>query len=102
VTLPTLPNLHDSVLERIEINWEAATATVRFGLVGDTNPPPSLTLVFSGFREIHVPRDEPWGPSDFVEVADYVDGSIQGGVTLRVEMQSGDELRLRAEALKIA
>jgi len=97
---PTLPNLHDSVLEGIEVDWGAATATVRLGLVGD--PPPDVALVLSGLREVHVQRNEPWGPSEFVESAEYLDEAAHGELVLRLEMQSGDEITLRAESLEIA
>ena len=96
---PALPNLHDAILESIEINWEGATAILRLGLVGD--PPPKLALAFSGLREAHIPRDEPWGPSVFVNATEYADGSDEGDLTLRLEMQSGDVIRLRAASLAI-
>ena len=96
---PDLPNLHDAVLEGIEINWESATASLRLGLVGD--PSPKLALVFGGIREVHVPRDQPWGPSVFVNTLERTDGGDTGGLSMRLEMQSGDEIRLRAASLEI-
>jgi len=97
---PELPNLHDATLESIEIDWRSGTATIRLSLVGD--PPPTLALVLSGLRQVHVPRDEPWGPSVSVNAADYVDGSDAGDLSLRLEMQSGDQITLRAGSLAIA
>jgi hypothetical protein len=96
---PTLPNLHDAILESVEIDWQAATATLRLELVGD--PPPTLALVLSGVREVHISREEPWGPSVQVNVAEYLDTNQQGDLTLRLELQSGDEIRLRAKSLEL-
>jgi hypothetical protein len=96
---PDLPNLHDAVLESIEINWESATALLRLGLVGD--PSPKLAMLFGGVREVHVPRDQPWGPSMFVNTVERTDGGATGGLSMRVEMQSGDEIRIRAASLEI-
>jgi hypothetical protein len=48
-----LPNLHDAVLEAIEINWESATASLRLGLVGD--PSPKLGLVFAAVGRFTFP-----------------------------------------------
>jgi hypothetical protein len=97
---PALPNLHDTILERIEMDWEAAIATLHIGLFGDP-PPPTLALVFRGLREVQVPRYEPWGPSVFVNETEYVGGTDEHDLTLRLEMQSGDAIRLRAASLEI-
>jgi hypothetical protein len=97
---PALPNLHDAILERIEIDWEAAIATLHLSPVGDRLPP-TLALVFRGLREVQVPRYEPWGPSIYVNDTEYEDGSDEHDLTLRLEMQSGDEIRLRAASLEI-
>jgi hypothetical protein len=94
-----LPNLHDAVMEGIEIDWKSATATLRFGLVGD--PPPKLALVFGGLREIHIPREQPWGPSVFVNVAEYV-ADNGDDLAVRIEMQSGDDITLRAKSVGIS
>lgn len=97
---PELPDLHDAVLEGIEIDWQSATSTLHFGLPGD--PPPSRTLTFGGLRAIHVPHDQPWGPSVFVNTLEYADGSAADNVSVRVEMQSGDEITVRATSLDIS
>jgi hypothetical protein len=97
---PELPNLHDAVLEGIEIDWQSATTTIRFGLPGD--PPPSRNLVFGGVRVIHIPRDQPWGPSVFVNTIEYADGLAADDVSVRLEMQSGDEITVRAASLDIS
>src|SRR5438270_815322 len=67
---PTLPNVHDAVMEGVECDWQGATATIRLTLV--PGPPSTIALVAIGLRELQVPRDEPWGPSVFVNGAEYV------------------------------
>jgi hypothetical protein len=96
---PAIPNLHDAVLERIEIDWESATATLRLVLVGD--PSQGLSLVFGGLREAHVPHEQPWGPSVFVNALEYVVGRERGDLAVRIQMQSGDDITLRAASLEI-
>jgi hypothetical protein len=95
-----LPNLHDAILEGIEINWESATASLHLGLVGD--PSPKVVLLFTGVREVHVPRDQPWGPSVSVNTVERIDDGETNGVAMRLEMQSGDAIRIRAASLEIA
>jgi hypothetical protein len=95
------PNMHDAILESIEIEWESGTTSLRLGLVG--SPPPKLVLVFSDVREIHVPREQPWGPSVSVNTVEHTeDDGDSNCVTMRLKMQSGDEIKIRAASLEIA
>ena len=97
---PELPNLHDAVLEGIEVSWGSATASIRLVVAGD--PPLEVALMFAGIREIHVPHDQPWGPSVFVNEVDHTDSDDKSGVSMRIQMQSGDEIRVHAASLEIA
>lgn len=96
---PALPNLHDTVLDGIQMDWQAATATLRFLSV---EPATQLALVAKGVRELHIPLNEPWSQSNSVNVAEYVETPSPGEIALRVEMQSGDEITLRAESIEVS
>jgi hypothetical protein len=97
---PALPNLHDAVLENVEINWQDAAATVRLTLV--PGPPATVALEAEGLREVHLSHDQPWGPSIYVNGAEYVQVVGADEVTLRIQMQSGDDIKLRARSFAIA
>ncbi len=96
---PNLPNLHDAILESIEVDWPDGTATLRFRPVDPASP---VVLLFAGLAEIHVPHDEPWGPSISVNTIEYVDSGDPDDLGLRVEMQSGDCITLRANRLTVS
>lgn len=89
---PTLPNLHDAVLERLHVDWSAATVTVELHPV----PGEPIVLTAYGVRELRVDRWEPWGPSAFVNSAEVHDAA-PGQVHLRLQMQSGDQVLIVAE-----
>jgi hypothetical protein len=59
-------------------------------------------LVAEGLREVHVSHDQPWGPSIYVNGAKYLQVVRADEVMLRIEMQSGDDIKLRAKSFAIA
>lgn len=91
-----ISRLHDAVLEGIDIGWQAPTARVRLTLV----PGPRIALVAEGLRSVRLSRDEPWGPSAYLN-----GGVIRQGhgepVVLELEMQSGDAIVIGAERLVV-
>jgi hypothetical protein len=89
---PKLPNLHDAVLERLHVDWSAATVTVELHPV----PGEPIVLTAYGVREVRVERWEPWGPSAFVNSAE-IHEAAPGHVRLRLEMQTGDPVLIVAE-----
>jgi hypothetical protein len=94
---PPLPNLHDAVLERIDLRWEPGQATIELTRV----PGGPLKLVASGLRGFSMTRRQEWGPSVFVNNAQArVDG--QDGIVLEIEMQSGDTIIVAAHGLSVA
>jgi hypothetical protein len=92
-----LPNLHDAVLEWIELRWEDGLVTIQVTLV----PGGPLVLTASGVRSFKLSRLQEWGPSVFINDARLLaDG--QHGSSLEIEMQSGDSLALAADSLTVA
>lgn len=80
------PELHDSVLELIEIDWVRQNAKLTFRRSGSV-----VEAVVRASQSLRLPRDEPWGPSSSVNAVDVV-ALVGDRVSLRVEMQSGDTL----------
>jgi hypothetical protein len=93
---PTLPNLHDAVLERLHVDWSAATVAVELHPV----PGDPIVLTAYGVRELRLDRWEPWGPSAFVNSAEVYE-SAPGQTRLRLEMQTGDAVLIVAEQFDI-
>lgn len=98
--VPELPELHDAVLNRLLIEWESGTATIALVAVGDGEGQ-ELVLAATGLCEVELERRHPWGPSVHINSArfDSVEGSDE--VTLSVEVQSGDQIRVTATAWDI-
>jgi hypothetical protein len=93
----SLPNLHDAVLERIEIVWETGIATIELRRV----PGAAFVLTARGLLDFSMPRRQDWGPSVCVNSA-HVQRNDEGEVLLTIEMQSGDTLSVIAKRLDTA
>jgi hypothetical protein len=53
------------------------------------------------FGRFTFPANSPGGPRVFVNTVDRTDDGDTGGVSMHVEIQSGDEIRIRASSLEI-
>jgi hypothetical protein len=81
--------LHDVVLMRVQFEWHAATCTCWVEPVGMA----PHVLSFFGVRDLHIPREQPWGPSVSINaVREETSGIYQ------IELQSGDVLRVVARS----
>lgn len=87
-------NLHDAVLERIELLWQDKLCRC-FVRAWNEGASSDFCLEFSEVTDISMPHVEPWGPSsnilEHVEDAHYY----------AIKMQSGDIIRIRAKALRV-
>lgn len=84
-------NLHDAILERIEVLWpdKICRCFVRAWHEGASR---ALCVEFREISAISVPRDEPWGPSS--SILEHT----QNADNHAIAMQSGDVIQLRAKA----
>jgi hypothetical protein len=96
VPVSDLPSLHDAVFDSLTVDWAGATAAFRFTLVGGDRDQQALAIHGSGLRTLFVPREQPWGPSLYVNRAQLSEGEI---AEIRIEMQSGDEIVLLADSI---
>ena len=92
-----LPNLHDAVLERIELRWEDGLATIEVTLV----PGGPYVITASGIRSFRMTRLQEWGPSVFIHGA-KVRAEDEHGSVLEIEMQSGDTITCASDRLTMA
>jgi hypothetical protein len=90
-TFQSLP-LHDATLVRLTCEWGegVCTATLRFREANTQQSQPYL-LRWEQVSDVAIPRLQPWGPSVSVNTATF-DGKVY-----RLEMQSGDVIRVTAE-----
>jgi hypothetical protein len=79
--------LHDSILSKIEVNWESGQLSIKFG-DEVTGSRPIVVLLGHNVSSFRCERKLPWGPS--VSVNHVKCAEIDGGFRLEVEMQSGD------------
>lgn len=85
-------NLHDAVLERIEVVWEQRVCRLFVRPVSSEHK--AMVLKFSGVTEVHIPCAGPWGPStSILEVA-------ESEHSYAITMQSGDFIRINAAELE--
>ena len=88
----TIPNLHDATLVGVELGW--AEGRVRLHFSGSPyRPGGPFSICWRLVSELHVTRNEPWGPSVSVLEAK----ETEPGLWLLL-MQSGDEIRIRGNA----
>ena len=78
---------HDSILSKIELNWESGELSIKFGdeLTGSR---PIVVLLGHNVSSFQYERKFPWGPSVSVNHVKAIE--IDGGIKLEIEMQSGD------------
>jgi len=92
--------LHDAVLSRITVDWEAGTV----GFILDSCEEPSRRVEISvqGLRLLHCPRQEPWGKGGVASVNDMRQYQrVDGSTHLVIEMQSGDQIEVEGERIDL-
>jgi hypothetical protein len=95
-TEPQIPNLHDSILLHVRIDWEDAVATIEM----EQTPGINVALAARGLRAFELTHQMEWGPSVCVNSAE-VRMEEGGAITLLIEMQSGDTIRVVSEELQV-
>lgn len=88
-----VPDLHDAFVEAITVDWDKGTLSARF-----VSGAGEIVLTASGLRRFLMPREQPWGPSAYVNVASAA--PVGHGTQLKIEMQSGDRWEIEAEAVQ--
>ena len=87
-----IPNLHDAVLESIEVRWDAGEADISLTRV----PGGPLLLKARGLRRFVLSHEQEWGPSIYVNHA-TVASDERGRAVMEIEMQSGDTISVIAD-----
>jgi hypothetical protein len=91
-----LTPMHDWTLVSLFVDWEQSTARLEFKWNGATK-----LVTASGLTDLRLPRQSPWGPSNSVNRCVGPTKLSDSEYELVVEMQSGDKIRLAAEAFDL-
>jgi hypothetical protein len=84
-------NLHDASLLSISVNWEKGTAAFEIRTAKGVT-----SFMAIGLKELHVPRHFDWGPSVSIYTTTGPVLVASGLLTLSIQMQSGDDIKLIA------
>jgi hypothetical protein len=90
--------MHDWTFVALNFEWRAAQASLEFEDDGATK----RVLTAEQVRLLEVPRENEWGPSVSINEASEEPGPNSEGRMLRIEMQSGDVIRLWAAKLTLS
>jgi hypothetical protein len=89
--------MHDWTLKKIEFDWPSARVTIDFEDLTST----VKRLVAERVSDLHVPRANEWGPSVSVNEMPEVETLPSGLRVLKIEVQSGDVIRIVAERFAV-
>jgi hypothetical protein len=85
--------LHDAIVREVQVNLTAATCRIVVDVfVTHLEPARPHRLEWSGVTFVNLPMMRPWGPSESINIV-----RMAGDEDHRIEMQSGDELRIVAK-----
>src|SRR4051812_10996331 len=89
--------LHDAVLYRVSLEWEQRVFSAEVAIFLDCSKPAvPASLSFNGVRSVRLTREEPWGPSVFIN-RQYKTGPT----TYAIETQSGDVIEIDADGFSL-
>lgn len=87
--------LHDGQLRTLSLDWKRGTARMEISAGNNV----SIQISARGVATFEAPRQQPWGPSDFILSAYFTD--TKGPSSLTIEMQSGDVIQLLASEIDV-
>jgi len=88
-----VPDLHDAFIDEILVDWAKGILLVRFASSAG-----EIVLRASGVKRFVMPREQPWGPSSYVNNASAAPATH--GTQLVIEVQSGDRWEIEASAFQ--
>lgn len=91
-----LPKLHDSVLVALQLRWEHGELAIHL-----EHHDQAMHLTATGVRQMVIPREEPWGPSEYVDAISLTPADEAGLQRMEIEMQSGDVIVVFARAFDV-
>ena len=89
--------LHDATLLSMHFDWKARRFRCEFRPVSSSFE--ELCLLFDGVRDVHIPSLHPWGRSNSVNSVSQ--SKRDDMVEFKMEMQSGDVIRVLADRIDV-
>lgn len=90
--------LHDAVLHELRVDWPQTTCTAEVeAFIDPRQTALPRRLIWRGVRDVQAPHRAPWGDSAHINSARFQSPDI-----FVIEMQSGDEIRIVADAFEFA
>jgi hypothetical protein len=90
--------VRDAVLHQLRVDWAHATCTAEMeAFIDPRQTAVARHLIWRGVRELQVPHRSPWGESTHINSARFKSPDV-----FIIEMQSGDEIRIVANAFEFA
>ncbi|MHB8455973.1 MAG: hypothetical protein ACYDDO_15055 [Acidiferrobacterales bacterium] len=91
-------DLHDWTRVSILVEWEKkGMVTIMFHAHEDG----PVALLAEGLADLHVPKQQGWGPSMSVNCASGPTQLDNGNFRLKIEMQTGDIIELEAASISM-
>lgn len=85
--------LHDAALDGITIRWSDGSAEFNLSVfIEEESNAISHILKFEGVSDIHIPHNNEWGESQFINGIRLLDGAAL------IDMQSGDTISITARS----
>lgn len=93
--------LHDAVLREVSIMWGNDHVMISIAPNDRYMKDVSSFIIFGfDFTSVRCPKENPWGPSDFIDGATH-DTNEDGPETLKIKMQSGDVIEIQARTFQL-
>jgi hypothetical protein len=90
--------LHDALLHELHLDWSARTCRMHLEVFVDLRETAvPRQLVFRSVTDVSIPHHAPWGQSIHINSSGFEPPDV-----FTLEMQSGDEIRIRAESFELA
>lgn len=89
--------MHDWTLVELRIDWAGSSAQLT--VLDERSLHRSILL--RGLREFSADRREHWGQSSSINEASWTGGPEEGGICLKIEMQSGGMIVISAAAAEL-
>lgn len=90
-----LGKVHDSRLISVNLQWSEGTVTVTFANAD------ARQVIISPVTRLECPREDPWGPSEYVNGVTFAPAAERPGMQMTIQMQSGDEIVIRGGSIEI-
>ncbi|HWB78182.1 MAG TPA: hypothetical protein VG755_24625 [Nannocystaceae bacterium] len=97
----TFDDLHDAVLESVELNFAAGRLRLTVRPVQWPGAPSTVHIIAHEWSQFVCPREEPWGASVSVNSCDGPVPIEGGGFRITVALQSGDSLEITAKRIEL-